>query len=211
MNIIEDFLMGRMDMPEFLALLETDLTLQGQLRNLVPYDAVNNPDHEIWKKYSYGALSQFEFDCYARLMSCYRFDLSLGDNLNIFGFIRRFYCYSHPNITCTKKYDDAFNLYLDVIKDCYDGPEVRHFVERIIYDALTVKPKKARIAKARFEMENMFHLADKSKPRWIQGPEWPMGQHSPMRFVSQKRSKEFTEYIFEDFDTKKQRIITQHY
>lgn len=211
MNAIERLLTGEMEMSVFLSLVETDAALQEQLRNLVPSEAVNNPDHELWKKYSYWAVAQFEFDFYMRLMSCYRFDLSLGDNLNIFSSIRRFYFYTHPTLTCTTKYEDAFDLYLDVVKDCYDGPEVRELVQKIVYDAIPEKTKKARREKARLEIENQFHINGKNKPRWIQGPEWPMGQSSPMEFISQKRSKEYVEYLFEDFDTKKQRLIVQHY
>lgn len=211
MNPIEKLLTGEMHMSEFLSRVKTDTELQEQLRNLVPIDAVNYRDHELWRRYSYWALAQYDFDFLKRLLSFHKLDLSLGDNLNIFSSIRYFYCYSHPSVLCTTMYEDAFDLYLDVIKDCYDGPEVTLLVDSIIQSVLSLKTKKARIATAKTEIENHFHISDKKRPSWIHGPEWPMGQNSPMKFISQKRSKERVEYIFEDFDTKEQRVIVQHY
>ena len=59
--------------------------------------------------------------------------------------------------------------------------------------------------------------AGKKYPRWIQDPEWPVGEEGmPMKFVSQKRKKGnayntmlYTEYLFEDVKTGKQRTIEQ--
>lgn len=211
MNTIEKMLVGCIEMSDFFEQLNKDVELQEELRNLLPTDAVNNPDHALWEKYSYSAAKKYDFDFLKQLRACCRFDLSISDNLNIFGSIRCIYCFVHPTLICTKKYEDSFDLYLDVVKDCYDGPEVRYLVEQIIQNALPLKTKKARITQARLELAHQFHLADKKRPRWIQGPEWPMGLHSPMNYVLQKRMGESMQYIFEDFDTKESRIIIQYY
>lgn len=211
MNAIEKLLTGQLDMTEFIPLLRTDADLRQQLSDLIPDDAKEDPGHDLWKRYSYSALKMFGFDVTRLLENRHKFNGTIQDNLNIFGTIRTIYTFFYPEIVCTQKYHDAFDLYLDVVKDCYDGPEVKDVVEHIIHDALSLKTKKAKIAQAKSEIHTAFHVIDNKRPRWIQGPEWPMGEISPMAFVSQSRCGEYVNYVFEDVDTEVQRIITQYY
>ena len=78
-------------------------------------------------------------------------------------------------------------------------------------DALPLKYKKQRIQQAKRDIEEQFHVVDKKRPRWIQGPEWPMGTHSPMMFISQKRSGEVVRYTFKDVDTDEIRVVEEYY
>lgn len=211
MNTIELLLSGQMEMSEFISILKSDQSLQNQIREFVPQEAINNQNHIFWKRISYKALENTEFDLYKLLLRLGKFDGTIGDNLNIFGIIRRGYTYHHPEIKCTEKYTAAFALYLDVTGDCFDGPEVRHVVERIIQDALPLKTKSKRTQQARAEVKAQFHIEDKKRPRWIQGAEWPMGENSPMAFISQKRHGELVEYFFRDVDTGYERTVTQFY
>lgn len=211
MNTIELLLSGQMEMSEFTSILKSDQSLQNQIKEFVPQEAVDNPSHIFWKQIGYKALENTEFDFYKLLLRLGKFNGTIGDNLNIFDIIRRGYTYHHPEINCTEKYTAAFDLYLDTIRDCFDGPEVRHVVERIIQDALPLKTKSKRTQQARAEVKAQFHLEDKKRPRWIQGAEWPMGENSPMAFISQKRHGELVEYFFRDADTGYERTVTQFY
>ena len=49
------------------------------------------------------------------------------------------------------------------------------------------------------------------KPRWIQGPAWPMGKLSPMLFVSQHRFSDGVDYAFEDVDTGESYVVREYY
>lgn len=211
MDRIEQMLVGNLDMREFISFLNRDKNLVQMLRQLVPQDAVMNRNHPLWKQYNYEALEKYDFDLYELLLGRFRFDGTIGDNLNIFGCIRRIYCYQHPEITCTEKYKKAFLLYLDVTKDCFDGPEVSHVVEEIINQALTMPTKKQQIAHAKSEIISLFHVVDKKYPRWIQGPEWPMGAHSPMMFIEKRRKGEAVYFEFCDYDTSERKTVVQWY
>lgn len=162
MNTIEKMLVGCIEMSDFFEQLNKDVELQEELRNLLPTDAVNNPDHALWEKYSYSAAKKYDFDFLNQLRACCRFDLSISDNLNIFGSIRCIYCFVHPTLICTKKYEDSFDLYLDVVKDCYDGPEVRYLVEQIIQNALPMKTKKLESRKLDLNWHINFTLPIKN-------------------------------------------------
>lgn len=113
-----------------------------------------------------------------------RFDGSIGDNLNLFGSIQCVYCALNPSFRYTTKYEDAFDLYLESVQDCFDGPDVSQVTESIIRNALDISTKAGRRKRAKAEIKEYFH-ADGKRPRWIQGPEWPMGKYSPMKFEKQ--------------------------
>lgn len=211
MIIIEEMLTGQVHMSEFITQLKTDPLLQEFLRNLVPEDARYNPDHALWKQIYYGSFKQFDFDFLRFLNWICRYDGSIGDNLDLFSCIRCVYSFYNPDIKVTSWYEDSHALYLDVIRDCFDGSEVRDIVEKIILDALPLKYKKLRIQQAKRDIEEQFHVVDKKRPRWIQGPEWPMGTHSPMMFISQKRSGEVVRYTFKDVDTDEIRVVEEYY
>ncbi len=211
MSIIEDFLVGKMDIHSFILLFQNNDTLKDELRKLIPTDAIGNPAHPIWKNIGYSALSGDGFDFVKSLKRICRFDERIGDNLNIWSSIWAVYRYHFPNTPVTTKYKDVFGLYIDAVGDCFRGPEVSKFVEQIIVDTLSVSPKTKRIKEAKEKVRTAFHVTDRTRPYWIQGPEWPMGKNSPMRYVKRTRKGEQVDYHFVDVDTNETRIVTQYY
>lgn len=212
MNIIEQMLTGQMEMSDFVYLLKNNEEIKSEINSLIPDQAKGNREHVFWhKRISYTSLQNNDFNLLQFLNWLVRFDGSIGDNLNIFSIIQTVYLYHHPDFPCTQKYKEAFDLYLCVVKDCFDGPEVSALVQNVIKNALTVQGKGKRIAHARTEILLLFHTENTKKPRWIQGAEWPMGHRSPMRFISQTHKGEAVQYIFEDVDTKRIRVVEQYY
>lgn len=211
MTVLQQMLSGRIEMNEYLYLLTSDFNLQNELNSIIPRDAIENPSHLLWKRVSYDFLFKYNFDLYNCLISFHRLDDSISDNLNIFGLTKRIYIYTFPDFTFTTKYHDAFKTYLDIVKDCYDGPEVRELVNDIINSCLHLKSKSERKKEGQTKIQEVFHLSNKKKPRWIQGAEWPMGVNSPMKFIKQKRHKEQVEYSFIDVDTHEERTVIQYY
>ena len=211
MNTIEQMLTAQMEMKEFIALLKTDKSLQNSISNLVPKEATNCPEHVFWQGISYDSLKNNAFDYLQFLLWMCRLDGSIGDNLNIFDAIYYAYSYYYTGLNVTSRYEDAFDLYLDVIRDCFDGPEVGHLVEEIINDFIQVRPKSRRKKEAKEKVNTLFHVSGRTYPRWIQGPEWPMGTFSPMEFVSRKNVPDGVSYFFKDVDTGDARTIVQYY
>lgn len=212
MKAIEQMLTGEMEMRDFVALLQSDLKMQDFIRNLVPKEAVNNPCHEFWTYAPYKSLAQNQFDYYQLLKRISRFDGSINDALNISSSLARGYLYYHQDLHCTDKYHEAFELYLDVIRDCFEGPEVERLVEQIINDALPIRPKSKRRKEAKRKVEELFHIVDRKHwPRWIQGADWPMGVDSPMQYVSRRSIADGVDFIFTDITTGEVRIVTQYY
>ena len=211
MNTIEQMLTGQLEMSGFTAQLKSDPALQSEVRNLIPQEAIHDESHPLWKRISFESVQNNGSDFLQFLFWLCRFDGTIGDNLNIWAPIYQVYSYYHPELSYTKKYKETYILYLDVIRDCYEGSEVRQIVEKIVTDALLIKYKGKRIQQAKMEVEKQFHVVDKKRPRWIQGPDWPMGEKSPMKFIIQKRKGEQVQYFFEDADTGASRIVEQFY
>lgn len=213
MTVLEKMLSGQIEMSEYLYLLTSDFNLQDELNSLIPNDAIKNKEHPLWKCIAYSFLLEYDFDLYKGIIDRNKFDDSIEDNLNIWGTIHTIYSYANPNFPYTTKYYDECHLYLDVVKDIYDGYEVHYLVESIIKSVLMHTTKKGeRRHIARQKIVDAFHVENmKVYPRWIQGAEWPMGANSPMRFVEQKRYNEYVEYMFIDVDTGKERTVIQYY
>lgn len=211
MDRIKKLLTGELTMQAFIPLLQTNEDVQNQLRSLLPQEACYNPQHPFWERISYDSVQRNGFDYYKFLCWMCRFDSSLGDNLNIFDAVKRVYTYTNPNITCTTVYDEAFDLYLDAVGDCFDGPEVVDLVQQLINEALLVSQKTKRKHLVKQKIQHLFHIEDRKRPRWIQGAEWPMGKNSPMQFVNQRKQSELVSYTFKDVDTKELKEVIQFY
>ena len=212
METIESFLSGEMSVRDFVAALQCDDQLRKQVNGLMPSDAINEPQHDIWKRFSYETASLCGFEIVAILKKLCVFDNSLGDNLNVFATISFFYIFNYPDFPCTDQYRDAYGLFLDAVGERFDGPEVQEVTEKIVYECLDIRPKTKRVKTAKERVYETFHMEDrKLYPRWIQGSEWPMGKNSPMQFAKQTRRGESVLFYFRDVDTGEERIITQYY
>ena len=212
MDIIKKMLSGEIDMVDFASQLHTNEALCTDLRNLIPKCAQEDPLAELWSKYSYGALKSYDFDL-GKLLKCQnKFDNSIIDNLNIWGTVRAIFCFLYPHTACTTKYIDYHRLYLEATRDCFDGPEVRDCVFTIIQEAYAECTKSKQTQTAKVAIKKQFHIEDNNKyPRWIQGPEWPMGVRQPMRFIKQRHEDEVVFFEFEDVDTGTKKMIQQFF
>ena len=211
MDAIRLMLTGDLEMQAFIDLMRTNPDVQNAIRSLIPSDAINDRMHDFWRHIPYDSLERCGFDFVKFLYWIARFDGSIGDSLSIFDSIRRVYLFQSPDLEYSPKYQKAFDLYLDVIGERFDGPEVQHLVNAVIEKNLVHKTKKQRISASKSEIRELFHVVDQNWPRWIQSPEWPMGKHSPMRFISRKRRGECVDYLFEDVDTEEKKVIKQFY
>ncbi len=205
------FLNGQLEAKCFLTELKTNFICQKEIEELMPATAIENPQHEIWKVVSYKSFEVDHFSLINHMLRVYRLDGSVGDNLNIFSILKDFYSYSFPGFNFTSKYSQAFDFYLDVLQDCFDGPEVEKTVAQISESYQGRTPKYKAIREAKEEVRRVFHIEQKKRPRWIQGPEWPMGKQSPMKFERQEKKGELVKYFFVDVDTGEEKVIEQLY
>ena len=153
MNTIEEMLTGQIEMSDFIAQLKSDSNLQSAIRNLVPYEAAHSENHPLWKRISFESFQNSNYDFLHFLCKLCQFDGTIGDNLNVWSPIYKVYSYYHPELPYTDKYKQTYSLYLDVIRDCFDGPDVEQMVEKIVLNAMKVAPKSKRLQNAKKEVE----------------------------------------------------------
>ena len=140
-----------------------------------------------------------------------RFDGTLGDNLNIYYNISIVYqCYK-PELNYTSQYSEAFGTYLDAVGNYYEGPEVTTLLNRIVLEALPIKPKSKRAKLLREKLKETFHVIGRNRPYWIQGGDWPMGKNSPMQYIGKSKIADGVQYEFRDVDTGETRFVEQFY
>ena len=211
LTIIEQFLCGSLDIKLFMKMVREESVLQDTIRTLMPKEAIRNRDYPLWAKVSYDAYEKCNFDCLEHLYEICRFDDSFGDNLNFFSILKNVYKFVNPKFQFTERYEKEFAFYLDVVQDCFDGPEVAEVTRELLRELVDIKPKSKRNAIAKQRIKDIFHVEGNNRPRWIQGPEWPMGQTSPMRFIKRIRSGEEVQFHFIDFATGKKRVVRQFY
>ena len=198
----------------FLVYLKEDVDLQNEIRGLIPKDARNNCSHELWKNIPISPYRDVSnYDLFEFIVKRCEFNLSLGENLNIFRALYKFYHCYYPDFPFTTKYSDYYDLYLHVAGDYFEGPEVNERIEQIISEYYTIKPKTKQRKLARERIRQEFHIVGNKYPHWIQSPEWPMGEKSPMMYVSRSKGKEPDEvdYHFVDVDTGNVRIVKQFF
>ena len=210
-EIIQQMLSAQISMRAFLDVISSNSDLISCINNLIPNDSINNVEHPIWLSFSYDAMEKVNFKIWDEIKNIASFDNSLGDNLNIFGVVKIFYCYSHPDFRPTTKYKEEFGLLLDVAGETYGGPEVEKLINDIISQYVSITPKTRRIREAKEKIAAVFHVFDKKTPHWINGAEWPMGLLSPMQFIEEKRIEDGKLYRFQDIDTTMFCDITQYY
>lgn len=211
MNTIELFLSGKMCISEFKTLYKSDPMIKKEIDSIIQDDAKKNPEHSLWRKISYEAFEEVEFSLSRSLEEDGAFNGSLGDDLNLHGLISSFYKYYHPDFKSTEIYVKRYEFYLEAVSEYYEGPEVRSLLDSVIRDNLSIIPKTKRIRETKAWLKELFHVDDGKRPYWIQGPEWPMGTKSPMKYVKRVGKGEEADYYFEDVDTKEIRIVTQYY
>ena len=217
MNTIELMLSGKMKMNEFINLYKNDVAVRELITELIPNDAKYTYPHTFWKsREEYEVYARYNFDMCQLLDNPYGFYLSgrIGSNYSLHSAVSRIYLKSHPDFVCTTKYSDLANLYLNAVGERYEGDnKIQELLEKIILSSICTSNKKSERKKIVQEaIVKTFHVENNKKyPRWIQGGEWPMGEKSPMKFISQRSEGEETEYIFQDVDTEEIRIIKQYY
>lgn len=146
-------------------------------------------------------------------------DGRLGAYLNIHSLFSQVLTTAFPDehIVIDRTLIDKFKFVLEACPEHIGGQEVEDLLERILESLPANFSKTKRIKIYKEQLKLLFHLEPNKYPRWVQGAEWPMGEDDvPMKFISQKRKRGkayenmfYTEFLFEDVKTGKQRAVEQ--
>ena len=210
-------LSGELNISKFIELYKSSSDVRKSITELIPEDAKYTYPHPFWKsREEYEVYNRYNFDMCQLLDNPYGFYFTgrIGSNYSLHSAISNIYLKSHPDFACTTKYSDLAKLYLKAVGERYEGDhKIQELLENIILSSICASKKESERKKIiQGEIKKTFHVENNKKyPRWIQGGEWPMGEKSPMKFISQKNKGEQVDYLFQDVDTGEIRIVEQFY
>jgi len=127
-------------------------------------------------------------------------------------YILRYLEHYNISFTPTTQYEDEYKFRIE-IQPSYVLIEDEEYLKEIISsapDGLTAAQRKKWL---REHIKGLFRY-EKSPPRWIQDPEWPIVQGKPLVFRGQTKSEANDErvwYMFYDADTGEETVVMQFY
>lgn len=203
MEIVYDFLEGRVTYQTFIDKLYSDESIFNWLQSFVT--------DEMLMDQSFRCQNSLERNN-GSVKDAIGQNLGMGTcTMNaIYQFLYYFLAYALPDkkINRIDYYSKLSLLYLDVVGECYGGPEVEDLINDIIINLPEELSKTKKIKLAKEKMRELF--PGKKRPFWIEGPEWPVNNGKPMIYISRKVDGDLFQYIFEDPETGERRIVEQY-
>ena len=137
--------------------------------------------------------------------------LKTGDQYGIWGEIKRFLSRYNYLFEPTKNYEDRYGFLLEIQPSWLDVLDEDFLNEQVISKVPDDLTKSQRVAWCKTRLKELFRC-EKSWPRWIQNPDWPIINGIPLVFKKQirdKKDEERVDFIFYNAGTGEEHIITQ--
>lgn len=216
-----DFAEGRIDVPGMLAETEKRPELLDWLTGIADPKFKTTVVHRETDEDGYTTYTPEElpFDAKMQIEEYIHRDRggNLGKFLNVHDLFSRVLTTAFPDegIVIDQRLSKKFGFMLDACPEYIGGPEVDHLLEELLEELPTDLSKAKRVKLYKEKVKDLFPMAGKKYPRWVQEAEWPLSSSGkPMRFVEQKKGEHYkttmqTYFIFEDTDTGETRTVEQ--
>jgi hypothetical protein len=222
-QFVFDFVAGSVHPKVFIETLEQHSEIYDWLQSIVPEGLTCYENRMILDRFGEEEPISIEIPYDIKIVIKQHLDDSKKDRwglyLNIHDAISKLLkkAFPHENINVSDEIEKRFDFGLTAIPEYLGGIDVADFIDDVVDSIPQNLSKTVRVRLCKEKLREKFHIEGKNIPRWIQDPEWPVGEDgTPMKFVSQKRKKGkpydtmlFTEFLFEDVKTGKQRIVEQ--
>ena len=194
-NELIEFVEGRMSFKEFQQNYEANKDYYKLLEDVKP-----NDDFQYQKNKSINQCLKF-----------YKWSTALGKNV-VHSYIVRYLKYYNFEIQPTEEYLDKLK-FISEIQPSYVDIEDEEFLNKIIEETPKEIFKTNQKKWLKDRIRSIFRY-DSKPPRWIQDPEWPIVNGTPLVFKGQTKEKKDDErvyYYFYNPDTKEEKVIIQFY
>lgn len=209
MQRIKDFVSGKLTYSQFEEMFTADPSIWDTAQTLLTPEIMNDSNHPFWSKSN---RMRLESNNYSVQYACLSFGYDTVGRVITHRLLGELLSYQYPDVILRDPPDvSVSDLREKLGMDYLGGVEVDNLIDEILNgkDGNTTVTKFINTAKQKLRI--LFHLIPRKYPRWIQEPEWPMGEKSPMEYIAQQRCGEMVEFIFQDVDTGEQRIVKQFY
>lgn len=199
-QVIVDYVEGNISAARFHQMFLTDKKLKKILQK------------RMSKEYMF--LSDYDYSLYNYLCNEYEFKNrnwdSISMRLSLQAELKRFLDYLKIPYTSYEKYHEEYSFVLSIQPSWLDIDDDSIF-QKILAEIPENLSKTQRVKVGKDKIRQLFKY-DKTYPRWIQDPEWPIVNGKPLVFSHQENVKgeDFhTYYYFYDEDTKEQTVVEQ--
>ena len=203
-QILIDYVEGKLDIKQFKCVFEDNYHLQDLLKRKI------DPGYEAYNKYDY--------NIYTYILQNYSFRVTNWDIVStryiLYLEIRRWLDWFHISYRNNyTKYADDYSYILAIQPSWLDITDDQGIFDKILAERPKELSKTKQIAWGKAKLKELFKY-DKTYPRWVQDPEWPIVNGKPLVFSHQSKEKKDDArvyYYFYDPDTKEQTVVEQLY
>ncbi|MBQ7230443.1 MAG: hypothetical protein IJX04_06055 [Oscillospiraceae bacterium] len=209
LKYILDFAAGKYSYDEFEALFNLHPEIWDRVQALLTQEMIGDPAHPVW---DWTLRSRLEPNGFAVRAACLAFGYDQFGQSVTWNMISRLVRFHFPDAKIREPVEESGGDLMGRLGlEDLGGPQVDDLIREIVEECRDVRPAKERNKLLKQKLKEAFHVKPRKKPYWAQEPEWPMGENSPMEFVSKEQEGDLVRYHFRDVDTCAERIVEQYY
>ena len=204
-----DFAAGKYSYDEFEMLFQLNPEIWDRAQALLTAEMIEDPEHPVW---DWTMRSRLEPNGFAVRSACLAFGYDQFGQGNTWYILSRLVRFHFPDAKIKEPVEESGgDLMSRLGLEDLGGPEVDELIREIVDEFREVRPAKDRNKLLKQKLREVFHIKPRKRIYWPQEPEWPMGEKSPMEFVSKEEEGELVRMKFRDADTGEERIVEQYY
>ena len=209
-NFVLEFVRGRLTFEEFGSYLHDNPHIWMDIQALLTEEMKNDPNCSFWNRTNYQIHLANNFDVKAAALA-FGYHSEYGKS-RLHMVISDLVEYTYPTIVRRFPISCTPTDILEQVGMSYvEGDETEPLLRQLVCDIPDTLTKKEKAHLLKESIRKSFHLVPRKVPKWVQEPEWPMGEHMPMEFVQQHREGDLVKFTFRDVETGELRVIEQFY
>lgn len=201
-QILIDYVEGRMDVSEFRKEFLNNPSVKQLLKSKIKIDYLKYYGYNLYDYFNrqLNPIKNNWNNVYSRYVIWFNLRLFLNYNNIVFS-------------NGYTKYDDDYNYLLSIQPSWLDITDDQGIFDRILAERPKELSKTKQIAWGKAKLKELFRY-NRTYPRWVQAPEWPIVNGKPLVFSHQSKEKKDDERIyfyFYDPETREETVVEQMY
>lgn len=209
LKYVLDFAAGKYSYAEFETLFQLNPEIWDRAQELLTREMIEDGGHPVWSKTDRRRL---ESNCFAVRATALAFGYNQYGQYIAWNIISALVSHTFPDAKIKEPVEESGGDLLGKLGlEDLGGPEVDGLIRELVDECRDIRPAKERNKLLKQKLKAAFHIKPRKKVCWPQEPAWPMGENSPMEFVSREEAGELVCICFRDVDTGEEKIVEQYY
>ena len=204
-----DFAAGKYSYDEFEMLFQLNPEIWDRVQELLTREMIDDAAHPVWDR---TFRSRLESNNFAVRAACLAFGYDQFGQIVTWDILSKLVRFHFPDAKIKEPVEESGGDLMGRLGlEDLGGPEVDELIREIVDEFREVRPAKDRNKLLKQKLREVFHIKPRKRVYWPQESEWPMGEKSPMEFVSKEEEGELVRITFRDADTGEERTVEQYY